>query len=117
MPENHRRAKLMYVEDELLANPQHVLDRLLLELTGGLDTRVDEEVGRTMVAGREPVQEFQVMRREKLERVLERVLGDAVAVESLGATVKEKRFAIVAREAEERQHHVLMIALKEDDLG
>src|ERR1700676_4104969 len=48
-PETHRRANLMNVEDEFLANPQHVLDRLLLELAGGRNAGVDEEVGRTMI--------------------------------------------------------------------
>ncbi len=75
-----------------------------------------EKVGRPQIAERQVAIEFQMLRRQMLDGVVELALADAVTVHRRRAAIEEERFAVMPGQAEKGQHHVLMIALERDDL-
>src|SRR5712692_6564832 len=115
MTEHDRRPDLMWFKNELLPNPEHVLDVLLLELAQRLDAGVDKQKWRTKITRPEILQKFDVALRHLLDSVVERRLGHAIAVERLRPAIDQERFAVVARHTQKRQHHVLMVAFEEND--
>src|SRR5580704_10012679 len=101
MPEDHDRAGIVRIEDELLANPQQVFRILFLELARRKNSRMHEEVERPQVAQRERSVKLHMLGRQQIDRVIEVGLGDAVAVHGGRAAVEEKRLAVMSVETEE----------------
>ena len=93
MTEHDGRIDLVDIEDELLPDPEHIFNRLLFELARRHDSGVDEQVGRPMIAGGKILQEFEMVGRDIVNRAIDRVFRNAVAVEGLRAAIKEKGIA------------------------